>query len=144
MVLPFPGVTLIRPLCFLLMPALLAAAPTPKNLSPAGTVQRQIELFNAHDLEGFMALFSEDFEVAELPAGVIGPRNKAWFRGLYSERFKSSPDLHASAKAQMVSGEFVIQKERIMGRADQKEAIDVTLIYQVKAGKIVRVWELKE
>ena len=44
----------------------------------------------------------------------------------------------------MVSGEFVIQKERIKGRADQKESVDVTLIYRVKAGKIDRVWTLLE
>ncbi|MBP7618885.1 MAG: hypothetical protein KA743_10240, partial [Geothrix sp.] len=58
---------MIRSLSCLLMPALLLAAPTPKNLSPAGTVERQIELFNAHDLEGFLALFAEDVEVAEIP-----------------------------------------------------------------------------
>jgi hypothetical protein len=133
-----------RPLFCLLVPALLTAAPTPKSLSPAGTVQRQIELFNAHDLEGFMALFAEDLEVAELPRGPIGTRTKAWLWEVYAERFKTSPDLHASEGEQMVSGEFVIQKERIKGRADQKESVDVTLIYRVKAGKIDRVWTLLE
>ena len=54
---------MIRSLSCLLMPALLLAAPIPKNLSPAGTVERQIELFNAHDLEGFLALFAEDVDV---------------------------------------------------------------------------------
>jgi len=73
-----------RPLFCLLVPALLTAAPTPKSLSPAGTVQRQIELFNAHDLEGFMALFAEDLEVAELPRGPIGTRTKAWLWEVYA------------------------------------------------------------
>jgi hypothetical protein len=60
---------MIRPASLLRVPALAIAAPTPKNLSPAGTVERQIELFNAHDLEGFLALFAEELEGAELPAG---------------------------------------------------------------------------
>jgi hypothetical protein len=132
-----------RPLACLLVPALLAAAPTPKNLSPAGTVARQIERFNAHDLEGFLALFAEDLEVAEVPAGTAAPSGKARLRELYAARFKANPDLHASAEAQLVSGDFVIQKEKIQGRAGKGDLVAVT-IYQVKAGQIFRLWTLRE
>ena len=127
----------------LLVPALLVAAPTPKVLSPAATVQKQIEAFNAHDLEGFLALFADDVEVSEIPAGPAAPAGKARLRELYAERFKANPDLHASAEAQMISGEFIIQKERIKGRAG-KEALEAVTIYQVKAGKILRMWSLRE
>jgi hypothetical protein len=134
---------MVRPLHCLLVPALLAAAPTPKNLSPTGTVARHIELFNAHDLEGFLALFSEDLEVSEVPAGSEPPFGKARLRELYAARFKANPDLHASAEAQMVSGSFVIQKEKIKGRAG-KPPLEAVAIYQVKDGKIVRMWGLKD
>jgi len=134
---------MIRVSTLLLVPALLAAAPTPKVLSPAGTVGKQIELFNAHDLEGFLALFAEDLEVSEVPAGATAPTGRARLRELYAARFQANPDLHASAEAQMVSGEFVIQKEKIKGRAG-KEALVAVTIYQVKAGKIVRMWGLRE
>jgi hypothetical protein len=127
----------------LLVPVLLVAAPTPKNLSPAGTVERQIELFNAHDLENFLALFADDVEVSEIPAGATAPTGKARLRELYAARFKANPDLHASAEAQLVSGEFVVQKEKIKGRAGKEPLVAVT-IYQVKAGKIVRMWSLRE
>lgn len=128
----------------LLVPALLAAAPTPKVLSPAGTVGRQIELFNAHDLEGFLGLFADDLEVGEVPTGPTAAYGKARLRELYAERFKANPDLHASAEAQMVSGDFVIQKERIKGRAGKKEALETVVIYQVKGGKILRMWSLRD
>lgn len=134
---------MIRSLSCLLMPALLLAAPTPKNLSPAGTVERQLELFNAHDLEGFLALFADDVEVSEIP-GTSAPTGKARLRELYAERFKANPDLHASAKAQMLSGSFVIQKEVIKGRAGKGDPIETLVIYQVKAGKIVKMWGLRE
>jgi hypothetical protein len=127
----------------LLVPALLLAAPTPKVLSPAATVQKQLEAFNAHDLEGFLALYADDLAVGEVPAAAAGSRNKTWLRELYTARFKANPDLHASAEAQLVSGAFVIQKERIKGRAGQP-ALDVVVIYQVKAGKIVGMWSLRE
>ena len=61
----------------------------------------------------------------------------------FAARFQANPDLHASAEAQMVSGEFVIQKEKIKGRAG-KEALVAVTIYQVKAGKIVKMWGLRE
>jgi hypothetical protein len=136
-----------RPLLLLLVPALaavapLSAAPTPKVLSPAGAVARQIELFNAHDLEGFLGLFAEEVEVSAIP-GPAAPTGKAKLRELYAARFKANPDLHASATSQMVSGDFVIQKEKISGRVG-KPALEALVIYQVKAGKIVRMWGVGE
>ena len=134
---------MIRSLSCLLIPALLSAAPAPKILSPAATVQRQIEMFNAHDLEGFLLLFAEELEVFEIPGPAL-PTGKARLRELYGERFKANPDLHVSADAQILSGSFVIQKEKLKGRADKKETLEVLVIYQVKAGKIVRMWGLRE
>jgi hypothetical protein len=43
----------------------------------------------------------------------------------------------------LVSGDFVIQKEKIKGRAG-KDALVAVTIYQVKAGRIVRMWSLRE
>lgn len=134
---------MVRVSSLLLVPAMAMAAPAPKVLSPTGVVGRQIELFNAHDLEGFLALFAEELEVGEVPAGPTAPFGKAKLRDLYTERFKANPDLHASAEAQLVSGEFVIQKERIKGRAG-KPPLEAVVIYQVRAGKIVRMWSLKD
>jgi len=134
---------MLRSLSCLLLPALLGAAPTPKVLSPVSAVQRQIELFNAHDLDGFLALFAEDVEVAELP-GTSAPVGKARLRELYVQRFKANPELRASAEAQLTSGSFVVQREKIKGRAGKTEDLEAVVIYQVKAGKIIRMWGLRE
>jgi hypothetical protein len=134
---------MIRAFSLLLIPALLVAAPTPKVLSPAATVQKQLEAFNAHDLEGFLALFADDVEVAEVPVGAAAPTGKARLRELYAQRFKANPDLHASAEAQLLSGAFVIQKEKIKGRVG-KETLEAVTIYQVKAGQIIKMWSLRE
>ena len=143
MILPPSGATIIRALSLLLIPALLATAPTPNVMSPAATVQKQLKAFNAHDLEGFLALFADDVEVSEVPARAAALTGKARLWELYAARFLASPDLHASAEAQMVPGDFVIQKEKTKGRAG-KEALVAVTIYQVKVGKIVRMWSLVE
>ena len=133
---------MIRILTSLFSAALLVAAPKP--VTPTAVVQRQIELFNAHDLKGFLALYAEELEVAELPAAPWGTRNKAWLQELWGEQFKTNPDLRTSVEAQLVSGEFVVQTQRLKGRVGQTKDPDVVVIYQVKAAKILRMWVMRE
>lgn len=125
---------------FLLVPA-LAAAPALMASSPEAVVQKQIEAFNAHDLEAFLAVFGEGLEMAALPGGPGGASGKARLREIYAERFRKNPDLRATVLDRMVSGTFVIQRERISGRAG-KAPLEATVIYQVKAGAIRRMWTL--
>jgi hypothetical protein len=131
----------MRLLPALLVPVVLVGAPGPKVLSPAGTVGRQIEMFNAHDIEGFLGLFGEALEVSPIPGGAAA-FDKTHLRASCEELFRANPDLRASAEAQMVSGEFVIQKERAKGWAKKSEMDERVVIYQVKEGKIVRLWIL--
>ncbi len=131
-------------LMLLLVPALVAAAPTPKVLAPAMAVERQLEALNAHDLEGVLALFSEDAEAADLPAGAPALKGKSGLRERYAGLFKGNPELHVSADAQIVSGAFVVQRERLKGLASSKTPVEVVMVYQVKSSKIVRMWALRE
>ncbi len=133
-----------RPSLLLLVPVLLVAAPTPKVLTPAMAVERQLEAINAQDLEGVMALFAEDAEAADLPVGAPALRGKAGLRERYAGLFKGNPDLHVSAESQLASGVFVVQRERLKGLAGAKGPVEVVMIYQVKASKIVRMWALRE
>lgn len=121
------------------IPALVAAEPSVPG--PEVVVQRQIEAFNAHDLEAFLAAFGEDLEMAALPGGPEGASGKTRLRELYAERFLRNPELRARVFERLVSGSFVIQRERISGRAG-KGSLEATVIYQVKAGAIRRMWTL--
>jgi hypothetical protein len=133
-----------RPSMLLLVPALLMAAPTPKVLSPTMVVERQLEAINAHDLEGVMALFSEDTEASDLPVGAPALSGKAGLRERYAGLFKGNPDLHVSAESQLTSGAFVVQRERLKGLSNSKASVEVVMIYQVKSSKIIRMWALRE
>lgn len=134
---------MIRALVFPILTTLVAAAPTPKTLSPAALVQKQIEAFNAHDLEALLATYSDELEVFELPGGQAAPSGKLALRTIYAERFRTLPDLHGSVQAQMVSGSYVIQRERITGRGEGKGALEAVVIYQVESGLIRRLWTLR-
>ena len=122
--------------------AILVSAPPPSQRSPARTVQLQIEAFNAHDLGAFAATFAEDVEGFDFPATPQGPKGRAALQETYGKRFQDQPDLHASVKEQMVSGAFVIQKERVSGRGAGKPVLEAVVIYQVEAGLIRKMWTL--
>jgi hypothetical protein len=134
---------MIRSLSCLLVPVLLVAAPTPRSQSPESVVLRQLEDYNAHDVEAFAAAYSEDVELYDFPATLREPKGKAGLKAFFAQRFKDNPNLHASAKDQMLSGPYVIHREKVTGLADHKEPLEVVVVYLVKEGLIRKVWFLR-
>jgi len=134
---------MIRTLSCFLLPALLLAAPHSRSQSPEAVVTRQLEAYNAHDLEAFAATYAEDVELYDFPAALREPAGKAGLKAFYTQRFKDNPDLHASAKNQMLSGPYVIHREKVTGLMERKEPLEVVVIYLVKDGLIRKVWFLR-
>jgi hypothetical protein len=123
--------------------ALIAAPPAPGSRSPARTVQLQIEAFNAHDLQAFAGTFAEELESYDFPATPRGPKGRAALKEAYEKRFKDNPGLHVSVKDQLVSGAYVVQKERITGRGEGMPPLEIVVIYQVEEGLIRKVWSIR-
>ena len=101
-------------------------------------VQRQVEAYNAHDLEAFVACYGEAIEFRTLDGGVnpstgIGPLRKA-----YADIFKRHPNLKVKILNRISQGGFVIDQEQAEGMGPTP--ITVTAIYEVSGGKIIRVW----
>lgn len=106
--------------------------------SAEAVVQRQVEAYNAHDLEAFVACYGEAIEFRTLDGGVnpstgIGPLRKA-----YADIFKRHPNLKVKILNRISQGGFVIDQEQAEGMGP--EPVTVVAIYQVTEGKIVRVW----
>ena len=133
---------MLRTACILFLSTLLGAAPPSKSLSPEQVVARQIEAYNAHDVEAFVATYGEDLELSELPSVRPAAKGKATLKADYGRIFKENPDLHASAKDQILSGPWVIHREKVTGLAGRKEPVEVVVVYQVKEGLIRKVWFL--
>jgi hypothetical protein len=123
-----------------LVPALLLAAPPSRSQNPEAVVRRQLEAYNAHDVEAFAAAYSEDVELYDFPSALREPKGKAGLKAFYAQRFRDNPNLHADAKDQMLSGPYVIHREKVTGLADRKDALEVVVVYLVKEGLIRKVW----
>ncbi len=113
----------------------LQAAETPAEL-----VQRQVDAYNAHDLEAFAACYAEGVEFLELAGHRIGDPGLAALRKDYDALFRKNPKLRVRILNRIIQGSYVIDQERVEGVG--AEPMTATAIYEVAKGKIVKVWFL--
>lgn len=113
---------------------------TPAQLlpdSPADLAQRQLNAYNAHDLDAFLEPYAEDVEIYNLP-NELQSKGKAAMRERYAF-LKTSPLLHCELVNRMVVNNTVIDHERITNRAD-RPPFQAIAIYKIEGGKIKKVY----
>lgn len=115
---------------------------TPTSLSAAvAVVQRQLEAYNARDLEAFVACYSPGVEVFLFPSGLHRPDFVGTsFRERYRQLFENSPNLRCELIARVPQGRIVIDHERVYGWNGRVEPKMAVALYQVDQGLIQRVW----
>jgi hypothetical protein len=109
--------------------------------SPAAVVQRQLDAYNAKDLDALLAIYAEDAEIYEHPDKLLA-KGTAALRERYAVRFQE-PNLHATLLHRIVAGDMVIDHERVTRTFPEGPGtIELTMIYEVKAGRIARAWTI--
>jgi hypothetical protein len=109
-------------------------------MSPTELVQRQVEAYNAHDLEAFAATYSDNIQMFRLPATEPSITNKAEFLEFYGANRFMAPNLHAEIVNRIVLGNKVIDHERITGLPNSP--FECVVIYEVQNDLIQRVWSV--
>lgn len=104
--------------------------------SPETLAQRQLEAYNAHDLDAFCACFADDVTVELLVEGEEMFQGMTAFRARYTERFRH-PDLHARLVNRIACGRVVVDEEEVTGLPDSP--LHVIAIYEVADGLIRKV-----
>lgn len=110
----------------------------PEPFDPAGFAQRQLEAYNARDLERFVREYTDDVVVYRLPSHEPVLRGKAAFAAHYANTRFNLPGLHAELVNRMVFGNKVIDHERVSGV--QATPNEVAAIYEVTPAGISTVW----
>jgi len=105
--------------------------------SPTDIVQAQLDAYNAQDLEGYCAFFTDDVVVADLN-GQVTCEGLAAYREKYAKTFAEFPENHAELLNRIAVGSFVIDHERV-SRKPGGASFDVAAIYTIAGKKIARV-----
>jgi hypothetical protein len=107
-------------------------------MNPADPVQRQLDAYNARDLQRFVAEYSDDVQVFVPPATEPVLSGKAAFSAHYASKRFDLPDLHATVVARMVSGNTVVDHEHVVGLGDSM--VEAIAVYRVDGDRITTVW----
>lgn len=104
-------------------------------MSAAELVQRQLDAYNAQDLDGFLACFADECVVADLN-GAVTHAGIGAIRSRYAELFARYPENHARLVNRIAVGNVVVDHEDIM--RSPSERINAVAIYTVTNGLIAR------
>lgn len=107
-------------------------------MKPEDYAQRQLDAYNARDLERFVAQYTDDVEVYRLPSTEPVLVGKAAFAEHYRTQRFHLPNLHAELVNRMVFGNKVIDHERVTGLGAETQ--EVAAIYEVTPQGIGKVW----
>ena len=102
-------------------------------------VQRQLEAYNAKDIDAFMACWADDCEYYEFPSRLLA-RGREAIHARHVERFKE-PDLHGRLVNRIAVANVVVDQEIVTRTFPEGPGeVDVVAIYEVADGKIVKAW----
>jgi hypothetical protein len=77
-------------------------------------VERQVEAYNAGDVEAFVACYADD-AVIEDADGQVEMSGRAEMRKAYGDLFERNPDLRGEIVSRIRVGAYVVDEERITG-----------------------------
>ena len=101
-------------------------------------VQRQLDAYNARDLERFVQEYAENVVVYRLPETTPFIVGRAALAAHYRDNRFNLPGLHARLVNRMVFGNKVIDQESVVGVPGAP--LEVAAIYEVSESVIAKVW----
>ncbi|MFP4845700.1 nuclear transport factor 2 family protein [Winogradskyella sp. PE311] len=98
-------------------------------------VQKQLNAYNAKDVDAFMSSYSEDVKLFNYPNEILS-EGKDQMRKDYISWFNRTPDLKATVKKRIVIGNKVIDEEQVTANG---RIFNTVAIYEVVNGLINKV-----
>lgn len=106
---------------------------------PEAVVQRQLDAYNARDIDKLIATYAEDAQQFEHPNTLLADGAEQ-IRERSIVRFREA-NLHAHLLKRIVSGDVVIDHERVARTFPEGEGtIELVAIYKVSGGRISKAW----
>jgi len=102
-------------------------------------VQKQLEAYNARDIDAFMLWWADDCQCYEFPSRLLAS-GAAEVRERHVARFKE-PNLHGTLIKRIAVANVVVDQETVTRTfPDGPGEVDVVAIYEVENGRIAKAW----
>ena len=109
------------------------------QIEPAEVVQKQLEAYNAKDIDTFMSFWADDAQFFAFPSDLLA-QGAAQIRERHMARFKE-PNLFGQLISRMNVGNLVVDREVVTRTFPEGPGrVDVIGIYEVEGGKITKAW----
>ncbi|MES3018120.1 MAG: amidohydrolase family protein [Bacteroidota bacterium] len=105
--------------------------------TPLALVQRQLNAYNARNIEAFLEPYADDVELYEYPDKLFS-KGKNQMRKDYQGMFEKLPNLHCEIKERTIKGNVITDKEIVTGMGPNK--VEATAIYHIADNKISKVY----
>ncbi|HET9223370.1 MAG TPA: nuclear transport factor 2 family protein [Roseiflexaceae bacterium] len=105
-------------------------------------VQKQVDAYNAHDLDSFVHFYSPDAAYVRQGDNSVLFQGHDAIREAYGTLFQNHPAVRVNIANRIVLDRFVIDLEHITGRSDIAE-MWIVAIYEVSDDLIQKVWVLR-
>jgi imidazolonepropionase-like amidohydrolase len=109
--------------------------------NPEWVVQKQVDAYNARDLDLFLSYYSEDTVLVRHPSGEVVAKGTEKMREVYGGLFKRAPKLNCRILSRITTGNMVIDHELVTG-IEGRPYLHAVAIYEVNDGFITNVWFL--
>ncbi len=106
--------------------------------TPVDLAQRQLNAYNARNLDAFLEPYADEVEIYDLPDKPIS-KGKDAMRKRYGTMFANTPGLHCELVNRIVVGNTVVDHERVTFGTD-REPVQAIAIYKIENGKIRTVY----
>jgi hypothetical protein len=106
-------------------------------MTPEEVINKQLDGYNRCDIDAFAAMYDDDVKIVD-GDGKVRCDGIAQLREVYGALFKANPHQMVVILKRITAGEFVIDDEDIIGRAD-KQRRGAVVMYRVRDGLIRHV-----
>lgn len=107
---------------------------------PIDVVQAQVDAYNDHDLERFLACYADDATIYDLAGERPVVRGHSAMRETYSFLESVPEEFRVDIIDRLVSDAIIVDTERFVGLPEGVELPDAVAVYEVRNGKIQNVW----
>ena len=106
---------------------------------PEVIVDRHLNAYNRHDLDGLLSTYDDSCAMYLLGAPRV-LRTRAEMRSAIMPLFDRNPNVHSETMQRFVLGRFVVDRDRVTGVADFAP-VTILAIYEIRHGRLINYWQ---